>query len=221
MSLALGPIPPLPIPVLIAEKDPVLLDRLPHVLSDRIPGLALSLCSSRNDAMHVLTLRRYQVVVSGVELAEADNFLLVRCHRDYQPFAPFIVTAERKERLLATRAVEFGVDDIIVNPLDQVQAEDSLRRALWLYQMRVMITQREQTLQKLRNWRAMNYVSERMGTLIDERILGMEETLRVYQRTIQQIETSLSYLNGVAAHCETQARARTAEQLDALWRLCR
>jgi len=218
MSLALGTVPPLPIPVLIAESEPLLLDRLPCALNDRIPGIALSLCSSRKDAMHALTLSRYQLVVSDVALAEAENFSLLRRHRVYQPFSPFIVTAQREDRLLATRAVEYGVDDIIVSPIDQVEAENSVRRAMWLYQMRVMMSQRIQTLDKLRNWRAIANVTETVGALVDERVLGMQETVDAYQRTIQQIETSLKYLTGVATHFETQAKTRIAENLNSLWR---
>src|SRR5215510_15528690 len=98
MSLALSPnpfSPPLPIPVLIAERNVSLLESLPRALRGSVPDIAISLCSTRDSAMQKLTLARYQVVVTGVDFAEAENFTLLRRHRDYQPFAAFIVTAEQ------------------------------------------------------------------------------------------------------------------------------
>lgn len=224
MSLALSPnrsSPPLPVPVLIAASNPSLLDSLPPALSGSVPDIAISLCSTRDYAMEKLALARYQLVVTGVDFAEAENFALLRRHRDYQLYTPFIVTAEAGDRLLVTRAVEFGIDDIIVTPVDQVQAQDSLRRALWLYQMRVAMAQRKQTLEKLRRWRDIVPVKEPAGTVIDERMLDMKETLRAYERTIEQIETSLKYLTGVAESYETQAREKTAEHLNTFWRFGR
>ena len=58
---------PLPIPVLIAHKNPCVLDSLAPLLRSNIPGIALSLCHSHSYAIHSLTVARYQVVICEVQ----------------------------------------------------------------------------------------------------------------------------------------------------------
>ena len=105
---------PLPVPVLIVDSNPSVRDRLPPLLSSASPGIALRLCSSHGYAMHSLTIARYQVVVCGVQFAEAKNFLLLKQHRAFQSFVPFIVIAEAQDKTLAKCALEQGVEDIIL-----------------------------------------------------------------------------------------------------------
>jgi DNA-binding NtrC family response regulator len=207
---------PLPVPVLIADSNPSVLDRLPLVLNRAIPGIALSLCSSHSHAMQSLTIARYQVVVCRVQFADAENFLLLKQHRAFQSFVPFIVIAEAQDRALAKCALEQGVEDIIVWPLHKGQVEETLRDAMWLYQMRVIIAHRTQTLETLRNWEAIPAGQKPPFDHMYERLLLPKQTLRVYQRTIQRIETNLKYLTEMADECERRARTRAVEHLSLL-----
>jgi DNA-binding NtrC family response regulator len=207
---------PLPVPVLIADSNPSVLDRLPLFLNRAIAGIALSLCSSHSYTMHSLTIARYQVVVCSVQFAEAENFLLLKQHRAFQSFVPFIVIAEVQDRALAECSLEQGVEDIIVWPPHQVQLEESLRQAMWLYQMRVTIAHRRQTLDTLRNWEAMPAGQKPSFDRMYERLLLPKQTLRVYQRTIQRIEANLKYLTDMADECEKRAHTRAVEHLDLL-----
>jgi len=208
---------PLPLPVLIADRNPSVRDRLPLLLSSSIPGAALNLCSSHSYAMYSLTNARYQVVVCGVQFAEAENFLLLKLHRAFQSFVPFIVIAEAQDRALAKCAMEQGVEDIIVWPHNG-QLEESLREAMWLYQMRVTIAHRRQTLDTLHSWHVIPPGQKPPLDPMYERLLLPKQTLPVYQRTIQRIETNLKYLTGIVDECERRARKRAVEHLDLLGR---
>ena len=209
---------PLPIPVLIADKNPCVLDRLSHLLRGGIPGIAIRVCSSHSYAMHCLTIARYQVVVSGVELAGAENFSLLKQHRGFQLMVPFIVIAEAQDRALAQCALERGIEDIIVWPLQKGQVEESVREAMWLYQMRLTIAHRRQTLDTLHSWEAIPAGQKPPFDRMYERLLLPKQTLRVYQRTVQRIETNLKFLTDFADEREIQARNRAFEHLDLLGR---
>lgn len=208
----------LPVPVLIADSNPSVLDRLPLLLKSAIPGIALSLCSSHSYAMHSLTIARYQVVVCRVQFAEAENFLLLKQHRAFQSFVPFIVIAEAQDRALAKCALEQGVEDIIVWPLLKGQLEESLREAMWLYQMRVTIARQRQTLDTLHSWHVIPPGQKPPLDSMYEPLLLPKQTLPVYQRTIQRIETNLKDLTDMADECEKRARTRAIEHLDFLGR---
>ena len=210
---------PFPTPILIADKNPSVLECLVPLLRSSIPGIALSFCSSHSYAMHCLTNARYQVVVCGVQLAEAQNFMLLRQHRAFQSFVPFIVIAEGRDRALAKSALEQdGVEDIIVWPLNKNQLGDSVREAMSLYQLRVTIAHRKQTLQTLRSWQSFPPSENASGQHISDHLLLPKPTLRVYQRTLQRLETNLSHLSDMVAECERQVRARAIEHLDLLGR---
>jgi len=208
----------LPVPVLIADSNPTVLDRLPPLLNRAIPGIALSLCSSHIYAMHSLTIARYQVVVCRVQFAEAEDFLLLKQHRAFQSFVPFMVIGEAQDRALAKCALEQGVEDIIVWPLHKGQMEESVREAMWLYQMRVTIAHRRQTLDTLRSWETVPAGQKAPFGRMYERLLLPKPTLRVYQRTVQRIETNLRDLSDMADECEKRARTRAIEHLDLLGR---
>jgi DNA-binding NtrC family response regulator len=209
---------PLPVPVLIADSNPFVLDRFPLLLKSAVSSIALSLCSSHSHAMQSLTIARYQVVVCRVQFADAENFLLLKQHRAFQSFVPFVVIAEAQDRALAKCALEQGVEDIIVWPLHKGQLEETLREAMWLYQMRVTIAHRRQTLDTLRSWEAIPAGQKPPFDRMYERLLLPKQTLRVYQRTIQRIETNLKALTDMADECERRARTRAVEHLDLLGR---
>jgi len=208
---------PLPLPVLIADTNPCVLDRLSHFLRSGIPGIALSLCPSHSYAMHSLTIARYQVVVCSVQLAVAESFSLLKQHRAFQSNVPFIVIAELQDRALAQCALEQGIEDIIVWPLQKDQVKESLREGMWLYQMRLTIFHRKHTLDALRSWQAI--APDKMPPVapIYER-LPRPKSLRAYQQTIQRIETNLKYVTSMAEERERQARTRAIEHLDLLGR---
>ena len=166
--------------------------------------------------MHSLTIARYQVVVCRVQFAEAENFLLLKQHRAFQSSVPFIVIAEAQDRALAKCALEQGIDDIIVWPLHKGQLEETLREAMWLYHMRVTIAHRRQTLDTLRSWEAIPAGQKPPFDRMYERLLLPKQTLRVYQRTIQRIETNLKDLTDMADEYERRARTRAVTHLDLL-----
>lgn len=208
----------LPIPVLIADSNPAVLERLPLLLNSAIAGICLSLCSSHSYAMHSLTIARYQVVVCRVQFAEAENFLLLKQHRAFQSFVPFLVIAEAQDWALAKCVLQQGGEDIIVWPPHKGQLEESLREAMWLYQMRATIAHRKQTLDTLRSWEAIPAGQKPPFDSMYERLLVPKQTLRVYQRTIQRIETNLKDLTDMANECESRVRTRAVKHLDFLGR---
>jgi PleD family two-component response regulator len=209
----------LPIPVLIADKNSSVVDFLATVLRNSIPGIALSLCYSHSYAMHSLTVARYQVVVCGVQFAEAQSYLLLRQHRAFQSFVPFIVIAQGQEwELVKTVLQQQGVEDIIVWPLHKGQPEDSVREAMSLYQMRATIAHRRQTLNTLRSCESFPaHEKVPVDNMCAQQLLP-KQTLRVLQRTIQRMETNLKHLTEMVHDAERQARARALEHLNLLGR---
>ena len=208
---------PLPLPILVADTNSCVRDSLAALLRSSVSGVGLSLCYSHSYAMHSLTNGRYQVVICGVQLAGAQNFLLLRQHRAFQSFVPFIVIATTHEWELAKCVLEQpGVEDIIVWPPHNNQIEDSLREAMCLYHLRVTIAHRRQTLDTLRSWQSFPPDETTPMSGVHDRFLLPKQTLRVYHRTIKRMETNLKDLSDMVGESERRARARAIEHLDLL-----
>ena len=149
--------------------------------------------------------------------AEAHDFLLLRQHRAFQSFVPVIVIATTQDRELAKSVLEQeGVEDIVAWPLHKNQLEESLREAMCLYQTRVTIAHRTQTLHKLHRLESFPPLENQPGSGISDYL--PKQVPRVNQRTIQRMETNLKYLTDMLEDCERKARVRAVEHLDLLGR---
>lgn len=190
---------PLPIPVLVADKNPGVLEAVASVLRRSMPGVALSLCPSHAYAMRSLSTARYQVVLCGAQFAEAGDFMLLKQHRAVQLAVPFLLVAEGQDRDLAQCALmQEGVEDIIVWPLLKGQLEESLREAMCLYRTRLTMADRRQ----------------RLHTLHSCQSLPPRQT----RGAIRSIEANLKDLARVVDDCEREAHKRAVDHLDLLGR---
>jgi DNA-binding NtrC family response regulator len=190
---------PLNIPVLIADKNPGVLEAIASVLRRSMPGVALSLCPSHSFAMHSLSTARYQVVLCGAEFAGVADFMLLKQHRAFQPSVPFLIVAEGQDRDLVKWALEQeGVEDIVVWPLLKDQLEESLQHAMCLYQTRLTMAHRQQRLHALYSCQSLPPKHTRAA--------------------IRQIEANLKDLARLVDDCEREAHERTIEHLDLLGR---
>ena len=189
----------LPVSVLIAEKNPGVLEAVSSVLRTSIPGVALRLCPSHSYAMHSLTAAQYQVVLCGTKFAEAMGFMLLKQHRTLQPAVPFLLVAEGRDRDLARCILEHeGIEDIVIWPLLKGQLEESLRHALCLYRTRLTMAERNQ----------------RLHTLHSCQSLPQKQT----RRAIRRIEANLKDLARLVDECERETHKRAVDHLDLLGR---
>jgi DNA-binding NtrC family response regulator len=190
---------PLPIPVLVADKNPGVMEAVASVLQRSMPGIALSLCPSHASAMHSLSTARYQVVLCGAQFAAAGDFMLLKQHRAVQQAVPFLLVAQGQDRDLAQCAVmQQGVEDIVVWPLLKGQLEESLRQAMCLYRTRLTMADRRQHLHTLHSCQSL--------------------PPRQTRGAIRRIEANLRDLARVVVDCEREAHKRAVDHLDLLGR---
>ena len=99
--------------VLIAEDCSITTSLIRDVGDQRL-DIDLHVCTSHNHAVMNLFQfpPRYQLVICSVQLAEMDEFLLLKHNRMLQPFVPFVVTAAAAEQASARRALEQGAFDL-------------------------------------------------------------------------------------------------------------
>jgi DNA-binding NtrC family response regulator len=135
--------------LLIAETSPSLLEALPSLLRQQMPGLHLDVCTSHDQVMKNMSTSRYEIVIANVHLAGLDDRFLKQ-HQALQSFAPLLLTAAASERELACQLLKEGALDVITNPLEPVQAVSTIRLALWHSKLLRLLNSKEKAIEKYR-----------------------------------------------------------------------
>jgi len=170
--------------LLIADTDSATLDRLPHILCDRIPNLELHLCTSVNQAAQKLQLSHYDTIISSIPLLLAQDFVLLKRKLRLQPLAPLIVTAGQSDAQVAIQALQEGAFDLIAKPIQASEAAKSIRLALWHNGLLKLLASRDKDLldfqQHMETYPHDQKKRERF-----------RQHLTIFDRAFQAIETSL------------------------------
>ena len=200
--------------ILIAEYDSSMLDSL-RMLNHSMPDIEFQLCTSRDQAMRKLLSSPYQAIISGVYLAETDDFLLVRQSQKLETKVPLIVTARASDGWSAREALAHGAFDVIANPLDPDESRASIRQALWHARLRRLLSAKERALERYRQYKATALLAgEKQHDIIERHLSIIRDTVQTYEETIERVEESVRLLAESAGAVERQVRARAIERLE-------
>lgn len=216
--------------LLIAESNPALLEQLPSVLGQHIPGIVMDVCSSLDGAIKKLPLiSHYDMVVCNVGLAEVGKFFLLRQHQTLHPLIPFLVTARAQDHEIARQAVINGAFDLMVAPVNPPEAVISVQLAHQFHELKMVIGLRQKKLARLHDEfvnheRACSVPPTLMNLMtrtLEEKYHMRQDTLRAYERTIRALERSLALLSNQATHLEDQADQGVIKRLSVLLTMAR
>jgi CheY-like chemotaxis protein len=128
------------------------LNRSFRLFRNRRLDVDFDVCTSHDHA--VVKLFRspppYQLIISGVRLAEFNDFFLLKHHQNLQPFVPFVVTSGALDTESSRRALEEGAFDFIPTPLDPEQTVNTIRLALWHNKLKALTASRDKILERYR-----------------------------------------------------------------------
>jgi DNA-binding NtrC family response regulator len=148
--------------ILIAENHFSTVESLIQTFGDRRLDLDFDVCTSHRSAVRKLLASPYQVIISGVHLAELDDFLLLKRIQALEASVPLVITATTADKESARRVLEQGAFDLIPTPLEHEQTVDSIRLALWYNKFKALIASRDKALERYQQYIA-NYPGNRRG----------------------------------------------------------
>lgn len=134
--------------VLLAETDPRSVVRLPRALFESLPHLHVHTCTSADSLIHQLRQTSYETVATHPLLMDA-----YRCAKQKTPqqlLAPFLVTAGPEQHPLAQAALEYDAFDLIVKPIIQLEAMDTVCLELWQNRLLRLLTSTDQAASRFR-----------------------------------------------------------------------
>jgi len=201
--------------ILIAEKDSHLRETLSHLLRTGLPDVRVDVCATQAHVLQRLQQFPYRTVVSSVPLAGADASFVKR-NPAFQPDVPLVITAGAADKEPASRALEAGAFDLILDPLEPKQTVSTICLALWHNQLLRLLHAKEKTAERYRQH--MKAFPGDQGSTS-----RFEVSLRLMERTIAAVGQSFDIVRkleeaGLVTQIETQTRSHALERLSALCR---
>src|SRR5262245_29794722 len=193
--------------ILIAESNPLLLNRLPSVIRYVMPHVHLDLCSSVSDVFEKLRSSRPHLFISGTRLAERDDFMLIRRSKLLQPSVPLVVTSEQAQRESLYELLQGGAFDFIDSPIDPVQLNFTLRMGIWYHRIQGLIAMQQLALSRYEEHRALFPVRDTLK--------AMDNALLSIPRTIECMQRSIAYFKRVATEVQSRARQQALDRIAA------
>ena len=200
--------------ILIVENHPGTAEVLRHAIEDTWIGFGCDVCPDYNRAIIKLFHSQppYKLVISGVDLAEKDDFFLVKHNRLSQPNIPVVLTTRSAKIASARRALEQGAFDLILTPLDHEQALSTIRLALWQGKLRNFIASNERDLNKYRHHLAYYPQDGQLDTAFHKTLFAVQISLFLLEETFQEIGQASTQLSEFATKVEDEVSKRALER---------
>jgi len=202
--------------LLIAENNLSTFEPLIRTLRDERLDIDFDVCTSHLHAVWKVLASSYQLIISGVHLAEMDDFLLLKQAQKLQLFVPFVVTASASEKEVACRALKHGAFDLVPTPLDHEQTVNTIRLALWQNTLMELIARREKAFEKYRRHLDAYPGTRKKDDAIHKALSSLQRMVSCLDQSIQAIERSIKCLADLARIVEQEAQAEAWERLDSL-----
>jgi len=198
--------------ILIAENSPATAKSLVQTIEDNWIGLGCEVCPDYERAITKLFRAQppYRLVISGVDLAEQDDFFLVKHNRLSRPNIPFVLTTRSTKFASSRRALEQGAFDLIFTPLEHEQTVSTIRLALWQSKLRSFIASNERDLKKYCQHLAY-YPQNGLDTALPKMLFAAQLSLLAEGAT-QEVGQARTQLSEFAMKVEREARKRALDR---------
>jgi EAL domain-containing protein (putative c-di-GMP-specific phosphodiesterase class I) len=119
--------------ILIADDEPVLLRGLERVL--RRSGYEVVTANDGNEAARLLGQMQFDAIVSDISMPGMNGLQLLRAARDRDLDVPVLLVTGAPAVETAVEALEFGAFQYLTKPVDSVQFERAIAKAVHLHRM--------------------------------------------------------------------------------------
>src|SRR5215831_6064609 len=202
--------------LLIAESNLSTFEPLIRTFRDERLAIDFDVCTSHWNCYWKVLASPYQLIISGVHVAERHDFLLLKRAQALQPFVPFVVTASASEKEVARRALKHGAFDLIPTPPDHEQTVNTIRLALWQNKFMDLVARREKALEKYRRHLDAYPGTRKLDEAFHKALSSIQRTVSSFEQSVQAIEESMKCLADLARIVEQEAQAGAWERLDRL-----
>jgi YesN/AraC family two-component response regulator len=180
--------------LLLVNDDPALLDALSGMLQIRLGHSTVDTCRTGMKALDCMTAKRYDVIISDIHMSEIDGLQLLRSMKKARPDTLVVLISGQTDHALIAEAFQTGAADFITKPIDRDMFLRSVRQALNISRLRLLLEQQEALISRTRE-QYMGIVWK-MGQLKEQWVVSSETlssddsgsvtSSRAYNKTEQQ-----------------------------------
>jgi CheY-like chemotaxis protein len=130
--------------LLLVDDDPSLLDALSGALRLRLGHFTLDTCETSMKALNCVKAKRYDAIISDVNMPGIHGLEFLTLLRQARPATPIIVLISgHADQAFLARAFQAGATDFSAKPIDRDAFVRSIRRALNISRLRLVLERQE------------------------------------------------------------------------------
>lgn len=137
--------------LLLVDDDPALLDALSGTLQIRLGHFTVDTCQTGMRALDCVTTKRYDAIISDVNMPEIDGLQLLRTVKKVRPYTPVVLISGHADQTLIAQAFQAGAADFIAKPIDREMFLRSVRQALNISRLRLLLERQEALISRIRD----------------------------------------------------------------------
>jgi DNA-binding NtrC family response regulator len=132
--------------VLIVDDDPILLGTLASTLRLRLPDAHIETVDSALAALERIRSIEYAAIICDGHQPRMEGVAFVRAVRKVHPERPILLLIEKHDQDLIWQAMNAGVYDILVKPVDEGTLVLAVHRAIEASRLRCQVKREEEKL---------------------------------------------------------------------------
>jgi DNA-binding NtrC family response regulator len=132
--------------VLIIDDDPILLGTLASTLRLRLPEAHIETVDSALAALERIRSIEYAAIICDGHQPRMEGVAFVRAVRKVHPERPILLLIEKHDQDLIWQAMNAGVYDILVKPVDEGTLVLAVHRAIEASRLRCQVKREEEKL---------------------------------------------------------------------------
>lgn len=192
--------------ILVVDDDQAMLLAATQMLSLRMPDTKVDMCDNAQDALELINVHDYDVIVSDIKMPGMDGIMLLARVQERRPETPTILITGHGEHDLAIQALRGGAYDYILKPIDRDAFTAALRRALMTRQLRRQV--RQQQIMLAHHARSLEQLVQKRTSELEEANARKDKLLNIVSH---ELKPPLGNLKEMA-----QLLQRQLEQEDAI-----
>ena len=160
--------------LLLVDDDPSLLDALSGALRLRLGHFTLDTCETSMKALNCVKAKRYDAIISDVNMPGIHGLELLTLLRQARPTTPIVLISGHADQAFLARTFQAGATDFSAKPIDRDAFVRSIRKALNISRLRLILERQEALIIRVR----FHYTAivEKLGES-NEQWLSSSETL--------------------------------------------
>lgn len=200
--------------VLVVDDDPSLLEAMTGTLKIRLGHFTLDTCQIGSMALGHIRTKRYDAVITDLNMPKMDGLQLLRAVKQIRPYTPVVLISGYANQTVIAQALQEGAADFIAKPIDREAFLRSVRQALNISRLRQLLTHQEALLNRTSD----QYldVVEKVTLLNEQRLISVKDTITLESNSITSSTIAPHRTSDEQGRGHTSRVNRHLAKLDAL-----